>query len=71
MWLTLLLFFVLGVHSNIRCDHHCKYHDCTVFNGNLTDECGLCDYTSKCYPGAVGFNDWHVRSYNYHMTSSS
>lgn len=63
MRLTLLLFLLLGVNSESGCQKHCIDTDCLLLNGNLTHECGLCDYTAKCYPNAIGFDDWYPRRY--------
>jgi len=39
------------------CEPWCS-HPCGELNGNVQLECGECDASDKCWPGAPGFNDY-------------
>ena len=58
---ALVWLMCVSISGASACKDHCKSEPCVQFNGNLTEECGDCDDTAACHPGAADFDTWHAR----------
>lgn len=47
----------LGEDRGIECQLWCIREECKVLRGNLTQECGACNQTATCNPGAADWAD--------------
>ena len=63
---ALLWLAAVAAQMDPTCEDWCA-EPCTVLNGNVHVECGLCkEETHRCFPGAEGWSDWEERSNAFH-----